>query len=86
MILPDHNAPQHAVQRLRRRGIRVLQVGADIRRPEWDEQQEILPRKFHGAVHPLVRGHERLDKSLVEFALHVRQSWKQPPKAKLRAE
>lgn len=42
MILLDHNVPQDQLGALRRAGIRVSQIGFEVGRPEWLDQQEIL--------------------------------------------
>ena len=51
MILLDHNVPQHEVEELRRWGIRVRQVGHEIGRPEWQDQEEIV-RHLHQGKQP----------------------------------
>ena len=42
MIILDHNIPEDQAQRLRRRRVRFRQIGFEVGRPEWDDQQEIL--------------------------------------------
>ena len=42
MILLDHNIPQDQSEQLRRWRIHFQQVGYEIGRPEWEDQQEIL--------------------------------------------
>jgi hypothetical protein len=42
LIILDHNIPEDQVQRLRRRRVRFRQIGFEVGRPEWDDQQEIL--------------------------------------------
>jgi hypothetical protein len=48
VIILDHNIPQDQVQNLQRRRIHVRQIGFEVGRPEWDDQQEIL-RFLHRA-------------------------------------
>ena len=42
MIILDHNIPLDQAEQLRRRRIRCRQIGFEVGRPEWDDQQEIL--------------------------------------------
>ena len=42
MIILDHNIPVDQAEQLRRRRIRFRQIGFEVGRPEWDDQQEIL--------------------------------------------
>ena len=42
MTILDHNIPQVQVERLRRFRIHFRQIGYDVGRPEWDDEQEIL--------------------------------------------
>jgi len=42
VILLDHNIPRDEALRLRRWRIRTAQVGFQIGRPEWQDQEEIL--------------------------------------------
>ena len=42
MIILDHNIPEDQAAQLRRRKIRFRQIGFEVGRPEWDDQQEIL--------------------------------------------
>lgn len=42
MILLDHNITKDQAKRLRRHRIHVRQVGYEVGRPEWEDQQEIL--------------------------------------------
>jgi hypothetical protein len=42
VIVLDHNIPRDQVRKLRSRRIRCDQVGYQVGRPEWDDQQEIL--------------------------------------------
>lgn len=48
MILLDHNIPKDQVRQLARWRIHVRQIGFQVGRPEWDDQQEIL-RFLHKA-------------------------------------
>jgi len=50
MIILDHNIPDDQTVLLRRWRIHFRQVGHEIGRQEWDDQQEILPY-LHGAKH-----------------------------------
>jgi hypothetical protein len=38
----DHNIPNDQAAQLQRRRIRFRQIGFEVGRPEWDDQQEIL--------------------------------------------
>lgn len=51
MIVLDHNIALDQSARLRRRRIHFRQVGFEVGRPEWDDQQEIL-RYLHAAKQP----------------------------------
>lgn len=42
MIILDHNIPENQVEQLRLWKIHFKQVGFEVGRPEWDDQQEIL--------------------------------------------
>ena len=42
MIILDHNIPNNQAAQLQRRRVRFRQIGFDVGRPEWDDQQEIL--------------------------------------------
>ena len=42
MIVLDHDIPRDQADRLRLRRIRFRQIGIQVGRPEWDDQQEIL--------------------------------------------
>ena len=42
MIILDHNIPMDQAEQLRRRRVRFRQIGFEVGRPEWDDQQEIL--------------------------------------------
>lgn len=42
MIILDHNIPENQVQQLRLWKIPLRQIGFEVGRPEWDDQQEIL--------------------------------------------
>jgi len=42
VIILDHNIPEDQAQQLRRRRIHFRQIGFEVGRPEWDDQQEIL--------------------------------------------
>ena len=48
MIILDHNIPIDQAEQLRRRRVRFRQIGFEVGRPEWDDQQEIL-RFLHAA-------------------------------------
>ena len=48
MIILDHNIPQNQVEQLRVRKIHFKQIGFEIGRPEWDDQQEVM-RYLHSA-------------------------------------
>jgi len=48
VIILDHNIPEGQVEQLQQWRIRFRQVGYEIGRPEWDDQQEIL-RYLHQA-------------------------------------
>lgn len=48
MILLDHNIPESQADQLRRWRIRFRQIGFEVGRPEWDDQEEIL-RYLHAA-------------------------------------
>ena len=42
MIILDHNIPKDQAEQLRRRRTHFRQIGFEVGRPEWDDQQEIL--------------------------------------------
>ena len=42
MIVLDHDIPQDQAKQLRRRRIHFRQIGFEVGRPEWKDQQEIL--------------------------------------------
>jgi hypothetical protein len=42
VILLDHNIPRDQADRLRRWRVRFSQIGFEIGRPEWEDQQEVL--------------------------------------------
>jgi hypothetical protein len=42
VIVLDHNIPQDQAKQLRGRRIHFRQIGFEVGRPEWDDQQEIL--------------------------------------------
>jgi hypothetical protein len=42
VIILDHNIPLDQAEQLRRRRVRFRQIGFEVGRPEWDDQQEIL--------------------------------------------
>jgi hypothetical protein len=42
VIILDHNIPENQVEQLRRWRIHFRQIGFEVGRPEWDDQQEIL--------------------------------------------
>jgi hypothetical protein len=42
VILLDHNIPEDQAEQLRRRRVHFRQIGFEVGRPEWDDQQEIL--------------------------------------------
>jgi hypothetical protein len=48
VIILDHNIPHDQAEKLRRRRIHFRQIGFEVGRPEWDDQQEIL-RFLHTA-------------------------------------
>ena len=50
MILLDHNIPEDQAEQLRRWRVHFRQIGSDVGRPEWDDQQEVL-RYLHAAKH-----------------------------------
>lgn len=51
MILLDHNIPQQDAEHLRHWRIHFRQIGYEVGRPEWDDQQEIL-RYLHKVKQP----------------------------------
>ena len=51
MVLLDHNIPQQEAEHLRRWRIHFRQIGYEVGRPEWDDQQEIL-RYLHRIKQP----------------------------------
>jgi hypothetical protein len=48
VILFDHNIPRDQVEQLRRWRIRGRQIGYEVGRPEWQDQEEVL-RELHRA-------------------------------------
>ncbi len=48
MIVLDHNIPEGQAEQLRRWGVHFRQIGFEVGRPEWADQQEIL-RYLHAA-------------------------------------
>jgi hypothetical protein len=42
VIILDHNVPVDQAEQLRRHRVRFRQIGFEVGRPEWDDQQEIL--------------------------------------------
>jgi hypothetical protein len=42
VIVLDHNIPEDQAKQLRGRRIHFRQIGFEVGRPEWDDQQEIL--------------------------------------------
>ncbi|MBI4559054.1 MAG: hypothetical protein HY706_15835 [Candidatus Hydrogenedentes bacterium] len=48
MIVLDHNIPEGQADYLRQWRLHFAQIGFDVGRPEWDDEQEIL-RYFHSA-------------------------------------
>jgi len=42
VIILDHNIPEDQAQSLHRRRVHYRQIGFEVGRPEWDDQQEIL--------------------------------------------
>ena len=48
MIVLDHNIPEDQAQQLRVWKIHFRQIGFEVGRPEWDDQQELL-RYLHSA-------------------------------------
>jgi hypothetical protein len=50
VIILDHNIPEGQARLLRRWRIHCRQIGFEVGRPEWDDQQEIL-RYLHSAKH-----------------------------------
>ena len=50
MIILDHNIPKDQAEQLRRHRVRFRQIGFEVGRPEWDDQQEIL-RFLHASKH-----------------------------------
>ena len=51
MILLDHNITKEQAETLRRLRVHFQQIGYDVGRPEWDDQQEIL-RYLHRVKQP----------------------------------
>jgi hypothetical protein len=43
VIILDHNIPENQAEQLRPWRIHFRQIGFDLGRPEWDDQQQILP-------------------------------------------
>jgi hypothetical protein len=50
VIILDHNIPIDQANQLRRRRVHFRQIGFEVGRPEWDDQQEIL-RFLHKIKH-----------------------------------
>ena len=50
MILFDHNIPRDQIEQLRRWRVRGEQIGYDVGRPEWQDQEEVL-RELHRRKH-----------------------------------
>lgn len=48
MILLDHNIPEGQAEQLRRWRVHFRQIGFEVGRPEWDDQEEVL-RYLHAA-------------------------------------
>jgi hypothetical protein len=48
VIILDHNIPENQARGLRRHRVHFRQLGFDVGRPEWDDQQEIL-RYLHAS-------------------------------------
>jgi hypothetical protein len=42
VIILDHNLPEDQIEQLRRWRIHFRQIGFEVGRPEWDDQQQIL--------------------------------------------
>jgi len=42
VIVLDHNIPQDQAEQLRRWRVHFRQIGFEVGRPEWDDQQEVL--------------------------------------------
>lgn len=42
MIVLDHNIPEDQAEQLRRWRVHFRQIGFEVGRPEWDDQQEVL--------------------------------------------
>jgi hypothetical protein len=42
VIVLDHNIPEDEAEKLRHRRVHFRQIGFEVGRPEWDDQQEIL--------------------------------------------
>jgi hypothetical protein len=42
VIILDHNIPEDQAEQLRHHRIHFRQIGFEVGRPEWDDQQEIL--------------------------------------------
>jgi hypothetical protein len=40
VIILDHNIPQNQVEQLRRWKVHFKQIGFEVGRPEWDDQQK----------------------------------------------
>ena len=53
MILLDHNIPENQAEQLTRWRVHFQQIGHEIGRPEWDDQQEIL-RYLHREKQPVL--------------------------------
>jgi hypothetical protein len=50
VIVLDHNIPKDQTEQLRRYRVHFLQIGFEVGRPEWEDQQEIL-RFLHATKH-----------------------------------
>lgn len=50
MIVLDHNIPEGQAEQLRRGRVHFRQIGFEVGRPEWSDQEEIL-RYLHTAKH-----------------------------------
>jgi hypothetical protein len=50
VIILDHNIPIDQANQLRRRRVHFRQIGFEVGRPEWDDQEEIL-RFLHKTKH-----------------------------------
>lgn len=93
MIILDHNIPEDEARKLRLWKIHFRQIGFEVGRPEWEDQQEIL-RYLHRTKQPtffmrdlgFFRGklcHSNycivvLDLPVVETAIHIRRLLRHP--------